>query len=185
MPYCRIFNECVSPLIDALFHGYNGTILAYGQTGSGKTYTLGTNCNGEENSGSIIPRVMETMFSKVESMKDSIDFLVRVSFTEIFNEEIFDLLDATPSSRVPRQISETINGGITLAGVMEAETSEYSTLVRSGEEIPKELNRVLGASLVVLAHRIQCAIQKPVNAELLEGIAFVHTIACPTNTEIG
>ncbi|GAB2273806.1 Kinesin-like protein KIN-4C [Dionaea muscipula] len=146
MPCCRIFNESVSPLIDALFHGYNGTVLAYGQTGSGKTYTMGTNYNGEENSGSIIPRVMETIFSKVESMKDTVDFLVRVSFIEIFKEEVFDLLDPNPPSiksdgplakpaiRVPIQIRETINGGITLAGVTEAE-------VRTKEEMASYLLR--------------------------------------------
>ncbi|KAK4387682.1 Kinesin-like protein KIN-4C [Sesamum angolense] len=47
-PCSSIFDECVAPLVDALFHGYNGTVLAYGQTGSGKTYTMGTNYNGEE-----------------------------------------------------------------------------------------------------------------------------------------
>ncbi|KAL2892982.1 Kinesin-like protein KIN-4C [Bienertia sinuspersici] len=41
-PCSRIFNDCVEPLVDALFKGYNGTVLAYGQTGSGKTYTMGT-----------------------------------------------------------------------------------------------------------------------------------------------
>jgi kinesin family protein 4/21/27 len=37
-----IFEECVAPLVDGLFQGYNATVLAYGQTGSGKTYTMGT-----------------------------------------------------------------------------------------------------------------------------------------------
>lgn len=31
LPSSRIFDECVAPLVDALFHGYNGTVLAYGQ----------------------------------------------------------------------------------------------------------------------------------------------------------
>ncbi|KAL2489056.1 P-loop containing nucleoside triphosphate hydrolase superfamily protein [Forsythia ovata] len=136
-PCSRIFDDCVAPLVDALFHGYNGTVLAYGQTGSGKTYTMGTNYNGEEHESGVIPKVMDTIFSKVEAMKESTEFLIRVSFIEIFKEEVFDLLDpnipslsksdvppvvkATGPARVPIQIRETVSGGITLAGVKEAE----------------------------------------------------------------
>ncbi|KAH0681406.1 kinesin-like protein BC2 [Solanum tuberosum] len=139
----RIFDECVAPLVDALFQGYNGTVLAYGQTGSGKTYTMGTNYNGEEQTGGVIPMVMNTIFSRAEAMKESTEFLIRVSFIEIFKEEVFDLLDqnaiafcktdgaAKPTggpARVPIQIRETVHGGITLAGVTEAE-------VRTKEEM--------------------------------------------------
>ncbi|THU67547.1 hypothetical protein C4D60_Mb05t25800 [Musa balbisiana] len=148
-PYSSIFKECVLPLIDALFHGYNATVLAYGQTGSGKTYTMGTNYTGEGNCGGIIPEVMDTIFTKIDAMKTRTEFLVRVSFIEIFKEEVFDLLDpqshaamrtegapiAKPTlSRAPIQIRETAAGGITLAGVTEAE-------VRSKEEMASYLTR--------------------------------------------
>ncbi|XP_050213415.1 kinesin-like protein KIN-4C [Mercurialis annua] len=148
-----IYNDCVAPLVDALFHGYNATVLAYGQTGSGKTYTMGTNYGGEGCNSGIIPKVMETIFQKVDSLKDSTEFLIRVSFIEIFKEEVFDLLDpnlgacfkgeGAPSNtlkvspvpaRVPIQIRETVNGGITLAGVTEAE-------VRTKEEMASYLSR--------------------------------------------
>ncbi|XP_022848841.1 kinesin-like protein KIN-4C [Olea europaea var. sylvestris] len=138
-PCSRIFDECVAPLVDSLFHGYNGTVLAYGQTGSGKTYTMGTNYHGEEHQNGVIPKVMDTIFSKVESMKESKEFLIRVSFIEIFKEDVFDLLDqnipfvsrndvppvvkSTCPARVPIQIRETVSGGITLAGVREAEVN--------------------------------------------------------------
>ncbi|KAA8538181.1 hypothetical protein F0562_027789 [Nyssa sinensis] len=146
-PSSQIFDQCVASLVDALFNGYNGTVLAYGQTGSGKTYTMGTNYNGEEHNGGIIPKVMETIFSRVEAMKDSTEFLIRVSFIEIFKEEVFDLLDPNPlafskgdggslakPARTPIQIRETVNGGITLAGVTEAE-------VRTKEEMASFLLR--------------------------------------------
>lgn len=42
-PSAELFGECVAPLVEGLFEGYNGTVLAYGQTGAGKTYILGTN----------------------------------------------------------------------------------------------------------------------------------------------
>ncbi|KAK7372955.1 hypothetical protein VNO80_06346 [Phaseolus coccineus] len=146
-PSSTIYNDCVAPLVDALFHGYNATVLAYGQTGSGKTYTMGTNYTGEENAGGIIPKVMETIFKRVQTMKESSEFLIRVSFIEIFKEEVFDLLDPNQSrgdvvsttksaapSRVPIQIRETVNGGITLAGVTEAE-------VKTKEEMSSYLSR--------------------------------------------
>ncbi|KOM47746.1 hypothetical protein LR48_Vigan07g145000 [Vigna angularis] len=146
-PSATIYNDCVAPLVDALFHGYNATVLAYGQTGSGKTYTMGTNYTGEENAGGIIPKVMETIFKRVQTMKESSEFLIRVSFIEIFKEEVFDLLDPNQSrgdvvstaksaapSRVPIQIRETVNGGITLAGVTEAE-------VKTKEEMSSYLSR--------------------------------------------
>ncbi|XP_027354543.1 kinesin-like protein KIN-4C isoform X2 [Abrus precatorius] len=148
-PSSSIYDGCVAPLIDALFHGYNATVLAYGQTGSGKTYTMGTNYNGEESSGGIIPRVLETIFDRVKDTKDSTEFLIRVSFIEIFKEEVFDLLDPNSSrgeaastakvaavpTRVPIQIRETVNGGITLAGVTEAEVKtkeEMASYLSSG-----------------------------------------------------
>ncbi|KAK7351230.1 hypothetical protein VNO77_10526 [Canavalia gladiata] len=145
-PSSAIYDDCVAPLVDALFHGYNATVLAYGQTGSGKTYTMGTNYNGEGSCGGIIPRVLETIFNEVKATKDSTEFLIRVSFIEIFKEEVFDLLDPNSSrgevastakiavpTRVPIQIRETVNGGITLAGVTEAE-------VRTKEEMASYLS---------------------------------------------
>uniref|UniRef100_A0A0D9VKX5 Kinesin motor domain-containing protein n=1 Tax=Leersia perrieri TaxID=77586 RepID=A0A0D9VKX5_9ORYZ len=143
-PSSSIFEECVNPLIDALFRGYNATVLAYGQTGSGKTYTMGTNYTGEANSGGIIPQVMETIFKKADALTDGTEFLIR-----IFKEEVFDLLDASHAvlrldsgsiakaagpARVPIQIRETANGGITLAGVTEAE-------VKTKEEMASFLAR--------------------------------------------
>ncbi|XP_042507480.1 kinesin-like protein KIN-4C isoform X2 [Macadamia integrifolia] len=149
-PSSAIFDECVTPLVDAFCHGYNATVLAYGQTGSGKTYTMGTNYSGEANSAGIIPRVMETIFSRVQAMKETTEFLIRVSFIEIFKEEVFDLLDPSSLSyskgegvslvkpavpaRLPIQIRETANGGITLSGVIEAE-------VRTKEEMASFLSR--------------------------------------------
>jgi len=44
---------------------------------------MGTNYNGEENSGGIIPQVMETIFKKIDAEKDKAEFLIRVSFIEV------------------------------------------------------------------------------------------------------
>ncbi|XP_022768453.1 kinesin-like protein KIN-4C [Durio zibethinus] len=149
-PSSTIYDDCVAPLVGALFHGYNATVLAYGQTGSGKTYTMGTNYTGDGSNAGIIPKVMETIFKRVGATKQSTEFLIRVSFIEIFKEEVFDLLDSnsaalskvegaslakpTAPGRLPIQIRETVNGGITLVGVTEAE-------VRTKEEMASYLSR--------------------------------------------
>ncbi|CAH9087895.1 unnamed protein product [Cuscuta epithymum] len=83
-PSSRIFDDCVLTLVESLiFQGYNGTLLAYGQTGSGKTCTMGADYNGLDNSEGVIPRVMETIFSRVNELKDSMESLIKVSFIEI------------------------------------------------------------------------------------------------------
>ncbi|KAH7443972.1 hypothetical protein KP509_02G058600 [Ceratopteris richardii] len=139
-----IFDECVAPLIDGLFQGYNATVLAYGQTGSGKTYTMGTGFTVGGSTDGIIPRVMEALFKRAESNSGDVDLQIRVSFIEILKEEVHDLLDPNPSGmgkseissgmgffsggckgllpvKPPIQIRETTNGEIMLAGVREVD----------------------------------------------------------------
>ncbi|KAG2249956.1 hypothetical protein Bca52824_089584 [Brassica carinata] len=127
LPFSQIYHRCVAPLVEDLFKGYNATILAYGQTASGKTYTMGTNCG--TNGGGIIPRVMEDVFTRVETVKSRI----RVSFLEIYNEEIYDLLASNPS-RAPIIVRKTASGEITLQGVNEVE-------VKTKEEMSSYLAR--------------------------------------------
>ena len=71
--------------------GYNGTIFAYGQTGTGKTFTMEGVANNDELKG-IIPRSIDWIFNSIKSYNDQ-TFLVRVSFVEIYNEEVIDLLN--------------------------------------------------------------------------------------------
>ncbi|KAL3277393.1 hypothetical protein HHI36_012742 [Cryptolaemus montrouzieri] len=82
-----IYNGSVKPLVQRVKEGYNCTIFAYGQTGTGKTYTMGT--NPEEKSAGIISRSLEEFFS---SDNNQYEYDVHVSFMEIYNEKVFDLL---------------------------------------------------------------------------------------------
>ncbi|KAF0300746.1 Chromosome-associated kinesin KIF4A [Amphibalanus amphitrite] len=72
---------------------YNVTILAYGQTGSGKTYTMGTVYSSETgmtDETGVIPRAMTDLFAQISERSDC-EFVVRVSFLEIYKEQLFDL----------------------------------------------------------------------------------------------
>jgi len=91
-----VYKAVVGPLIKQVLQGYNCTVFAYGQTGTGKTYTmegLGEIRGSWENdpNAGIIPRSMNGLFDGLR-MSDATEWGVRVSFLELYNEEIFDLL---------------------------------------------------------------------------------------------
>ncbi|CAG8542125.1 7973_t:CDS:2, partial [Cetraspora pellucida] len=112
-----IYDQVVKNMVDKFLEGFNVTILAYGQTSSGKTYTMGTS-NGysqlPETKG-IIPRSMATLFSYVNSTQyKSRKFVVKVSFVEIYNEDLIDLLaEGDYESRPPVTIREDSKVGAT------------------------------------------------------------------------
>ncbi|GBN29287.1 Chromosome-associated kinesin KIF4 [Araneus ventricosus] len=106
-----VYNAVVAEKIRPIFEGYNVTILAYGPTGSGKTYTMGTDYNPKTAFNSdigIIPRGISEIFRVIESQKDSVEFLVKVSFLELYREEIFDLLQKTKTACNLREDAEGV-----------------------------------------------------------------------------
>ncbi|KAF1606375.1 UNVERIFIED_CONTAM: Chromosome-associated kinesin KIF4, partial [Eudyptes robustus] len=117
----EVFNTAVAPLIRGIFKGYNATVLAYGQTGSGKTYSMGgtyTANQEHEPSVGVIPRVIKLLFKEKEQRQDW-EFILRVSYLEIYNEDILDLL--CPSRERSSQISirEDPKEGIKIVGLTE------------------------------------------------------------------
>ncbi|KGL78295.1 Kinesin-like KIF14, partial [Tinamus guttatus] len=84
-----IYNTLAVPLLEKAFEGYNTCLFAYGQTGSGKSYTM----MGFEEDRGIIPRFCEDLFSRVAQMdKQQILFHLEMSYFEVYNEKIHDLL---------------------------------------------------------------------------------------------
>ena len=75
------------------FLGQNGTVFAYGQTSSGKTYTMeGLNVH-ENNKCGIIPRVAYDIFEKIYQQPENLEFIIKISYFEIYLDRIRDLLD--------------------------------------------------------------------------------------------
>ncbi|KAI5969608.1 CIN8 [Candida margitis] len=92
-----IYSHVALPLLSDFLQGTNVSVLAYGQTGTGKTYTMcGLNSNNKMDElplpevAGIIPRALYELFEKLEYMGD--DYMVKVSYLEIYNEELTDLL---------------------------------------------------------------------------------------------
>nr|XP_015816718.2 kinesin family member 4 isoform X2 [Nothobranchius furzeri] len=116
----EVFNTAVSPLLRGLFTGYHATVLAYGQTGSGKTYSMGgTYTSAQENDPSVgvIPRVISRIFEEKEKKKNS-EICLAVSYLEIYNEEILDLL-CSSKDKPALSIREDPKEGIKIVGLTE------------------------------------------------------------------
>ncbi|XP_070554370.1 kinesin-like protein KIF3A isoform X2 [Ptychodera flava] len=86
-----VYNETARPIVEAVLEGYNGTIFAYGQTGTGKTFTMEGVRSQPELRG-IIPNSFAHIFGHIAKAAEDVRFLVRVSYLEIYNEEVRDLL---------------------------------------------------------------------------------------------
>ncbi|XP_023590432.1 chromosome-associated kinesin KIF4A-like [Trichechus manatus latirostris] len=117
----EVFNTAVAPLIKGVFKGYNATVLAYGQTGSGKTYSMGgayTAAQENEPTVGVIPRVIQLLFREVDKKSD-FEFTLKVSYLEIYNEEILDLLCPSREKASQINIREDPKEGIKIVGLTE------------------------------------------------------------------
>eukprot|EP01122_Echinamoeba_exundans_P008430 TRINITY_DN2796_c0_g2_i1.p1 TRINITY_DN2796_c0_g2~~TRINITY_DN2796_c0_g2_i1.p1 ORF type:complete len:234 (-),score=40.70 TRINITY_DN2796_c0_g2_i1:45-746(-) len=88
----KVFQDLGVSILDNAFQGFNCSIFAYGQTGAGKSYSM----IGYGEDKGLIPRVSEEMFNrinKITSENSDVTFNVEVSFFEIYNELVFDLLN--------------------------------------------------------------------------------------------
>jgi hypothetical protein len=84
-----VYNALGEEFLDHNFEGYHTCIFAYGQTGSGKSYTM----MGTPDQPGIIPRTCEDLFQRIDSSTSSnISYSVRVSYFEVYNEHVRDLL---------------------------------------------------------------------------------------------
>ena len=92
----QLYEEAASGIVDSVLEGYNGTIFAYGQTGTGKTYTMeGPDDVSNPNDIGINPRAFKHIFDHIDTSKD-IEYLVRVSFIQIYLDKVSDLLAKDP-----------------------------------------------------------------------------------------
>ena len=111
------YEESCFGLVESVLEGFNGTIFAYGQTGCGKSWTMQGPINGPEHLKGVIPNSFGHIFQHITATKD-IEYLVRCSYLEIYNEEIKDLL-TDPKLKVPCEIKEDPGKGIFIKGLTD------------------------------------------------------------------
>lgn len=155
-----IFDEVVQPVLDEvsspdhdsaggshgltkkqMLQGFNCTIFAYGQTGTGKTYTMSGDIADHpvlpDDSG-IIPRVLQYVFSALDALPQSPtggaapENSVKVSFIELYNEELRDLLSSEERSNLKIFEGDSRRGTATVVQGME---ERYITSARKGIQL--------------------------------------------------
>lgn len=121
-----VFNSVALNVLDEMLDGFNCTIFAYGQTGTGKTYTmtgdldLATKDNNSfrptERAG-IIPRVLFSLFKKLEN--ESGEYSVKLSYIELYNEELKDLLSDNEEKKVRIYDDSSNKKSVSIQGMEE------------------------------------------------------------------
>eukprot|EP01012_Entosiphon_sulcatum_P011922 TRINITY_DN1741_c0_g1_i1.p1 TRINITY_DN1741_c0_g1~~TRINITY_DN1741_c0_g1_i1.p1 ORF type:complete len:1251 (-),score=324.83 TRINITY_DN1741_c0_g1_i1:152-3880(-) len=150
----EIYCASVSGMVDSFFKGYNTTIFAYGQTGTGKTYTMGAADDSPHicPTVGIIPRVVEDVFTRIRDSQALAQmhnveavFVTKVSYLEIYNETVKDLLHPEiPSKNIV--VREDAEGGILVMGMKDEVVTTKEDLFEflcSGN-----LQRTTGATLM-------------------------------------
>ncbi|EAW11785.1 putative kinesin family protein (KipA) [Aspergillus clavatus NRRL 1] len=85
----KVYDAAAKRLVRRVMEGYHGTVFAYGMTGTGKTFSM----QGTATSPGVIPLAITDIFSFIRETPHR-EFLLRVSYLEIYNEKIHDLLSA-------------------------------------------------------------------------------------------
>ena len=94
----QVYNSAAKRLVRRVMEGYHGTVFAYGMTGTGKTFSM----QGTANSPGVIPLAITDIFSYIRENPNR-EFLLRVSYLEIYNEKIYDLLSQSTPGQVQEQ----------------------------------------------------------------------------------
>eukprot|EP00736_Rhodelphis_marinus_P000543 Rmarinus@m.12582 len=109
----EVYNGTSSFLIDGVVNGFNATVFAYGATGAGKTHTM----IGTTEAPGMMVLIMEDLFRRVEGEEDQL-FTVTMSYLEVYNEMIRDLLSPSPDYL---DLREDPVKGMTVVGISEVE----------------------------------------------------------------
>lgn len=131
----KVFGDIAQPIVEQATKGFNGTIFAYGQTGSGKTYTI----SGEDNRNlGLIPLMNRNLFGHVVKRTElGAKFMVVVSYLEIYNEVVNDLLN--PSSK-ELKLREHPSIGVyveNLAELVVSNETDIERLLNEGNHVRK------------------------------------------------
>ncbi|RLN17324.1 hypothetical protein C2845_PM02G29910 [Panicum miliaceum] len=123
-----VYDHAVAPIVNDVLEGYNCTVFAFGQTGTGKTYTMEGEMRQKvselPDTAGVIPRAVRHIFDILEAGKAH--YSMKVTFLELYNEDITDLLALEDQSRFPEDrqkrhitLMEDGKGGAVIRGLQE------------------------------------------------------------------
>lgn len=180
----EVYEGTTKNLVQDVLNGYNATVFAYGATGSGKTHTMvGTSSNP-----GIMVRALNDIFLAAKKLSDNTEFTVTMSYMEIYNENIRDLLN--PNSRYLDLRDDTRSGNVQVSGLTEVSTNsteEVMQLLHRGNKArtmePTAANKTSSRSHALLSvmikqvsHRVQDDGQR-VRNKMKQGRLFMIDLA--------
>ncbi|KAJ2781837.1 tubulin-dependent ATPase kip3 [Coemansia javaensis] len=149
----EVYEGTTRGLLDAVMSGYNATVFAYGATGCGKTYTI----SGSAEDPGVIPLTMQELFERVAAAEDERAIEVALSYLEVYNETIRDLLVDGGGGAMGLALREDARQGVTVAGLSEhvpGSVGEVMGLMERGNAnrtmSPTEANAVSSRSHAVM-----------------------------------
>ncbi|XP_064030630.1 kinesin-like protein KIF18B isoform X1 [Pogoniulus pusillus] len=118
----EVFQHTTRDMLGSVLDGYNCSVFAYGATGAGKTFTM----LGSEQSPGIIYLTMVELYKRLEAMKEERSYEVLVSYLEVYNEQIHDLLEP----KGPLSIREEPGRGAVVQGLSFHQPSSAEQLLQ-------------------------------------------------------
>lgn len=172
----EVYEGTTRALLDSVLDGYNATVFAYGATGCGKTHTI----TGTSQQPGIIFMTMQELFEKIEERSQDKTTELSLSYLEIYNETIRDLLVPGGGQAAPKgglMLREDSNQGVSVFGLSShhpKDVQEVMDMIVQGNEYrtvsPTEANATSSRSHAVLQINVA---QKDRNADVSEP----HTMA--------
>lgn len=133
----KLYKQAIVPIVQEVMEGFNCTIFAYGQTGTGKTYTMEGGPRRSDDGKSlsaeagVIPRSIKQIFDTIEA--NNTDSTVKVTFLELYNEELTDLLsfdDLKDESKRLRLLED--RSGVVVQGLEEVSVKSAAEIYQVG-----------------------------------------------------
>ncbi|KAF5919444.1 hypothetical protein HPG69_006044 [Diceros bicornis minor] len=121
-----VYQATTKSLIEGVISGYNATVFAYGPTGCGKTYTM----LGTDHEPGIYVRTLNDLFRAIEETSNDMEYEVSMSYLEIYNEMIRDLLNPALGYL---ELREDSKGVIQVAGITE---KGHGSIPTGPQELP-------------------------------------------------
>ncbi|XP_064025747.1 kinesin-like protein KIF18B isoform X2 [Pogoniulus pusillus] len=166
----EVFQHATRDMVGSVLDGYNCSVFAYGATGAGKTFTM----LGSEQSPGIIYLTMVELYKRLEAMKEERTYEVLVSYLEVYNEQIHDLLEP----KGPLSIREEPGRGAVVQGL-----SFHQVCVKQ-QDCAAGLGgavRVAKLSLVDLAGSERASVAKTRGERLREGASINRSLLALIN----
>ncbi|KAK5278036.1 tubulin-dependent ATPase kip3, partial [Cryomyces antarcticus] len=160
-----VYEATTKGLLDSVLDGYNATVFAYGATGCGKTHTI----TGTAQQPGIIFLTMQELFERIGELSETKVTEISLSYLEIYNETIRDLL-VPGGSKQGLMLREDANQAVSVAGLSShhpRNVQEVMDIIIRGNEYrtmsPTEANATSSRSHAVLQINVS---QKDRNADV-------------------